>query len=115
MWKLTRFLQPLLVQDDGVFKGSSKGRLRDVVGAVVLEDLPVFPVYVSLWQSPQAVQELVVEHQTVGLQHILGQLQLGFGPHEAVGLQGDAEERCESTAGLMTGDHRRSDGEPHLA
>lgn len=98
-----------------MFKGSSKGRLRDVVGAVVLEDLSVFPVYVSLRQSTQAVQELVVKHQIVGLQHVLGQLQLSFGPHKAVGLQGGAEERCESTAGLITGGHGRSDEEPHLA
>lgn len=62
------------------------------MGAVVPEDLSVFPVNISLRQSAQAVQEVGVQHQIVGPQHVLGQFQLGLGPDEAVGL----EERWRS-------------------
>lgn len=66
---------------------SSEGCLCDVVGAVVPEDLPVFPITIRLWQGAQALQELRVEHQIIGLQHVLGQLQFCFGPHKAVRLR----------------------------
>lgn len=82
----TRVLQPLLIQDDGVIILSSQRCFRDIVGAIVPVDLPVFPIHVGLRQGAQALQELRVKHQTVGLQHVLGQLHLCFGPDEAVRL-----------------------------
>lgn len=89
----TWVLQPLLVEDDGVIILSPQPRLCDVVGAVVPVDLPVLPVNVGLRQGAQALQELWVKHQTVGLQHVLGQLQLCLGPDEAIGLIRDATGR----------------------
>lgn len=67
---------------------SSERRLCDVVGAIVPVDLSVFPVNIGLRQGAQALQELRVKHQIVRLQHVLGQLQFCFGPHEAVSLRG---------------------------
>lgn len=62
---ITCLLELLLVQDDGVLKVSSEGRLRDVVGAIVPVDLSVFPINVGLWQGAQALLELGVKHQII--------------------------------------------------
>ena len=88
----TWFLQPLLVQDNGVLILSSQGCLCDVVGAIVFVDLSVLPINIGLRQGAQALQELRVEHQIVRLQHVLGQLQFCRGPHKAVRLRTESAE-----------------------
>lgn len=67
------------------------------MGAVVPVDLPVLPVHVGLRQGAQALQKLRVKHQTIGLQDVLGQLQLCFGSDEAVCLIAGATGRGITT------------------
>lgn len=76
---------------------SSEGGLGDVVGAVVLVDLSVLSINVRLRQRAKALQELRVKHQAVGLQDVLGQLQLRFGSNEAVRLEIREQRRKSPT------------------